>query len=311
MLMQQIREKLLYLGDGIVDASTLLNHQVDVDVLSRAALAFARRFQDQKVDKVLTIEVSGIVPALLTARELGVPMVYARKGKRVTQKECFEAPVKSRTTAADTVITVDRRMLSPGERILVVDDFLARGAAVTGIASIIEQAQANLVGVCAVFEKTFEGGREKLKPLNVPIRSFIYLNYADDQFEIEPGDILKQRRLRHLHLHVRDLERSLAFYRDGLGMVVARRYEDLVFVTDERGFELALMEDSKPGDLPDWFHFGFPLDTLAELRRVYAELSHQPVLRELEIHPEGYASFRLKDPDGYGVEFYFDPSLEG
>lgn len=311
MLMQQIREKLLYLGDGIVDASTLLNHQVDVDVLSRAALAFARRFEDRKIDKVLTIEVSGIVPALLTARELGVPMVYARKGKRVTQKECFEAPVKSRTTAADTIITVDQRMLAAGERVLVVDDFLARGAAVTGIASIIDQAGAVLVGVCAVFEKTFEGGRENLKALNIPIRSFVNLNYANGEFEIEPGDVLTKRRLRHLHLHVSDLERSLQFYRDALGMTVQRTYEDLVFVTDERGFELALMADKKPADSPDWFHFGFPLDSKAELERVHSELSQQTFLRELTEHPEGHCSFRVSDPDGYGVEFYYDPALTG
>lgn len=307
MLMQQIREKLLYLGDGIVDASTLLNHQVDVDVLSRAALAFARRFEDRKVDKVLTIEVSGIVPALLTARELGVPMVYARKGKRVTQREVYEAPVKSRTTAADTIITVDKRMLGARERILVVDDFLARGAAVTGIAAIIEQAGAELVGVCAVFEKTFEGGRENLKHLDIPIRSFINLNYANEDFEIEPGDVLKRRRLRHLHLHVSDLDQSVRFYRDVLGMRVDRTYEGMAFVTDERGFELALKADGEKPEIPSWLHFGFPLDSLADLRRVYAELSKQTFLRQLEEHPEGYASFRVKDPDGYAVEFYYEP----
>ena len=187
--MQEIREKLIYLGDGIIDASTLLNHQVDVDVLSRAAKAFVDRFKDQKIDKILTIEVSGIVPALLAAKELGVPMVYARKGKRVTQKECFEAPIKSRTTAVDTIITVDQRMLSKGEQVLVIDDFLARGEAVRGIASIISQAQAELVGVCAVFVKTFEGGRESLKELGVPIVSFVDLNMKDEQLDIQPGDV--------------------------------------------------------------------------------------------------------------------------
>jgi xanthine phosphoribosyltransferase len=188
VLLNEIRQKLHYLGEGIIDASTLLNHQVDVDVLTKAAVAFAERFREDRVTKILTLEVSGIVPALLAARDLDVPMVYARKGKRITQKECYEAPVKSRTTAVDTIITVDKRMLQKGERVLIIDDFLARGEAVRGMAGIVEQADAELLGVCAVFEKTFEGGRESLQPLGVPVLSFIDLTITeDDKLLIEPG----------------------------------------------------------------------------------------------------------------------------
>ncbi len=307
MLMQNIREKLIYLGDGIIDASTLLNHQVDVDVLSKAALAFARRFEDRNVDKILTIEVSGIVPALLAAQELGVPMVYARKGKRVTQKDCYEAGVKSRTTDVDTIITVDKRMLRAGERVLVIDDFLARGEAVRGIANILSQAEATLVGVCAVFEKTFEGGRESLKNLKVPILSFIDLYMREDTLDIQPGDVQKRRRLRHLHLHIQNLKRSLDFYEGVLGMKVSRSFDGITLVTDGRGFELALKEDQQPAKVPSWFHFGFPLDSFVELERVYAELAHCEFIKPLETDPDGHSSFRIQDPDGYGVEFYFDP----
>jgi xanthine phosphoribosyltransferase len=305
MLMQTIREKLLYLGDGIIDASTLLNHQVDVDALSAAAAAFARRFEDRQIDKVITIEVSGIVPALLTARELGVPMVYARKGKRVTQKDCFEAPIKSRTTAADTIITVDKRMLLPGERVLVVDDFLARGEAVAGIAKIIADAKAELVAVCAVFEKTFEGARERLSHLHIPILSFVDLSYKGDQLEIQPGDAQRSRRLRHLHLHVQDLDRSTEFYKL-LGMKRERGDGKRIFLTDKRGFELALMQDDQPEKLPEWFHFGFPMAGLGELKRVYAEMDPEIVVDPLAEHEEGHWAFRVSDPDGYRVEFYCD-----
>ena len=187
MLVERIREKLVYLGNGIIDASVLLNHQVDVDVLSQAARHCVEQFKGRRVDKILTLEVSGIVPALLAARELGVPMVYARKGRRVTQKECFEAPVKSRTTDVDTIITVDTRMLKAGEQVLIVDDFLARGEAVAGIASIVEQAGAKLLGVYCVFEKTFEGGRERLEQLEVPILSFIRLTIQEDDLVVEEG----------------------------------------------------------------------------------------------------------------------------
>ena len=193
MLLQEIREKLHYLGEGIIDASTLLNHQVDVDVLSKAAEAFADRFRDQQVSKVLTLEVSGIVPALLAARSLAVPMVYARKGKRITQKECFEAAVKSRTTSVDTIITVDKRMIKPGERVLIMDDFLARGEAVRGMASILEQAEAQILGVCCVFEKTFEGGRQSLEALDVPVYSFIDLTVTEaDELQVVAGNAYRE-----------------------------------------------------------------------------------------------------------------------
>lgn len=188
MLIDEVRAKLLYLGEGIIDASTLLNHQVDVNLLFQAADSFAALFQNTEVTKVLTLEVSGIVPALLAAQILEVPMVYARKGKRITQKECFEAPVQSRTTSVDTIITVDKRMIRANERLLIIDDFLARGEAVRGMASIVEQAQAELLGVCCVFEKTFEGGRRSLRSLAVPVHSFIDLTVTeDDQLLVEPG----------------------------------------------------------------------------------------------------------------------------
>lgn len=188
MLIEEIKDKLIYLGDGIIDASVLLNHQVDVDVLSRAAQHCVKQFSENQIDKILTLEVSGIVPALLAAKELGIPMVYARKGRRITQKECFEAPVKSRTTAHDTTITVDKRMLAKGERVLIVDDFLARGEAVAGIAAIVEQAEAELLGVYCVFEKTFEGGRDRLESLDVPVLSFIKLSISDDELLVELGE---------------------------------------------------------------------------------------------------------------------------
>ena len=306
MLMQQVREKLNYLGDGIIDASTLLNHQVDVDVLSKAALAFARRFQDHNVDKILTIEVSGIVPALLTARELGVPMVYARKGKRVTQKDVFEAPVKSRTTDVDTIITVDKRMLSAGERILVVDDFLARGAAVRGLAQILEKADAELLGVCAVFEKTFENARKNLKELSIPILSFIDLHMRGDELDIQPGDVQRRRRLRHLHLHCKELARSCEFYRSVLGMTVLRDEDSQVVLSDGRGFELSLREDPNLESPPQWLHFGYPIDSRFELERVHTELAHCQFSKPLSTEEDGHCSFQIKDPDGYGIEFFVE-----
>src|SRR5690606_15193799 len=126
--------------------------------------------------------------------------------------------------------------------------------AVAGIAQIIEQAGAELVAVCAVFEKTFEGARERLSHLHIPILSFVELSYRNDELEISPGDAQRSRRLRHLHLHVRDMNRSVEFYKK-LGMKRSRAEGDLVFMTDGRGFELALMQDTNPGNIPEWFHF--------------------------------------------------------
>jgi catechol 2,3-dioxygenase-like lactoylglutathione lyase family enzyme len=97
----------------------------------------------------------------------------------------------------------------------------------------------------------------------------------------------------------------LEFY-NKLGMKRDRGDEKLAFLTDGRGFELALMQDDNPEQLPDWFHFGFPLASWGELRRVYAEMEPEIVVRSLAGHEEGYSSFRVRDPDGYAVEFYHE-----
>jgi len=188
MLIDEIQEKLIYLGDGLVDASTLLNHKVEVDVLSQAAEAFAAQFKHTRVDKVLTLEVSGIIPALLTATQLSIPLVYARKGRRMTQQECYESSVKSRTAGNETLVTVDNRMLEPGECVLIVDDFLARGEAIRGLLDISRQAQAKVVGVCAVFTKMFEQGLQSLDEFQAPVLSYLELHLDEDQqLVVKPG----------------------------------------------------------------------------------------------------------------------------
>ncbi|MGQ9683217.1 MAG: xanthine phosphoribosyltransferase [Anaerolineae bacterium] len=183
--MQQLRERILAegrnLGRGILKVDTFINHQVDAQLMMAVGQELGRRFAPLGATKVLTAEISGIAPALATALALGVPVVYARKVKPVTMPAdtyCETAP--SHTKGRTVELFVSPEMLKPGERVLVVDDFLASGQTIAALVRIVQQAGAALVGVGAVIEKTFEGGRQALSGLGVPIESLVCIRSMDN-----------------------------------------------------------------------------------------------------------------------------------
>lgn len=160
------------MGGGILKVDSFVNHQVDPELMQACAEELARRFRSQNVTRVLTAEISGIAPALLAALELGVPIVYARKHKPITMPETvFLTTAPSHTKGIDVNLMVSPEYLSVGERVLIIDDFLATGHTILGLVRLAQAAGATVVGIGAVIEKTFEGGREALKPLGVPIES--------------------------------------------------------------------------------------------------------------------------------------------
>jgi xanthine phosphoribosyltransferase len=169
ILKQRILAEGRNLGGGILKVDSFVNHQVDPALMFACGKELARRFRAQNVSRVLTAEISGIAPALLTALELGVPVVYARKHKPITMPESvFLTTAPSHTKGVDVNLMASPEYLSAGERVLIVDDFLATGHTILGLA---QAAGSRIVGVGAVIEKTFEGGRDALKPLGVPIES--------------------------------------------------------------------------------------------------------------------------------------------
>lgn len=169
------------LGDGILKVDPFINHQVDPILMDACGQALAERFKPTRPTKVLTAEISGIAPALMTAKYLGVPVVYARKHKPVTMPDTVYLTVApSHTKGRMVELIVSPEYLANGERVLIVDDFLASGATIAGLVRLAQTAGASLVGIGALIEKTFEGGRDLLSYLNVPIEALVSISSLDD-----------------------------------------------------------------------------------------------------------------------------------
>jgi xanthine phosphoribosyltransferase len=160
------------LGKGILKVDSFINHQIDPALMVHVGREMAQRFADVEITKVLTAEISGIAPALATGHALGVPVVYARKTRPVTMRgPVFVEIAPSHTKGRDVFLMVSTEFLGPGDRVLVVDDFLATGATILALVRLVQHAGAQLAGIGTVIEKAFEGGRQDLEALNVPIVS--------------------------------------------------------------------------------------------------------------------------------------------
>ncbi|WP_232695578.1 xanthine phosphoribosyltransferase [Brevibacillus daliensis] len=171
-LQERICQNGIVLSDSVLKVDAFLNHQVDSALAMKIGQEFAKHFGDKEITKVLTIEASGIQFALATAFALGVPFVYAKKKKAVTQTdELYTAFVHSFTRQETYQISIQKRYLQKGERVLIVDDFLATGAALIGLCDIVQDAEAELVGVGCVVEKSFQEGRGLLEQRGVAIHS--------------------------------------------------------------------------------------------------------------------------------------------
>ena len=169
------------LGSGILKVDPFINHQVDPNLMDACGKELAERFKLVKPTKVLTAEISGIAPALMTAKYLDVPVVYARKHKPITMPDTVYLTVApSHTKGRMVELIVSPEYLANGERVLIIDDFLASGATIAGLVRLAQTAGATLVGIGALIEKTFEGGRELLSYLNIPIEALVPISSLDD-----------------------------------------------------------------------------------------------------------------------------------
>ncbi len=187
-LKERIRRDGKHLGRGILKVDSFLTHQVDLQLMMRAGQEMARRFKDVGATKVLTAEISGIAPAAFTALALGVPMIYARKVRPVTMpSRVYEQTAPSHTKGSIVHLIVSPEFLGPGERVLIVDDFLATGQTIAALARIVAESGATLVGIGSCIEKSFEGGRTLLRPWNVPIHALALIQRLDGD-EIVFGD---------------------------------------------------------------------------------------------------------------------------
>lgn len=180
------------LKDGIVKegnvlkVDSFLNHQMDVKLFDEIGAEFKRRFDGVQVDKILTIEASGIGIACMVARHFDVPVIFAKKSKSVNiDGDVFVAEVESFTHKCKNQIMVSKKFLKSGENILIIDDFLANGCALQGLISIVSSAGANVAGIGIVIEKGFQQGGQIIRNLGYHLESLAIV----EEMNAETGDI--------------------------------------------------------------------------------------------------------------------------
>ena len=162
-LEQKILNEGIVLSDQVLKVDAFLNHQIDPVLMQLIGKEFAARFKDAGITKIITIEASGIAPAIMAGLELGVPVIFARKYQSLTLKDdLYRSKVFSFTKQTESTIAISNQHLSSTDKALVIDDFLANGQAALGLIDLIHQANAEVVGVGIVIEKSFQPGRDVL-----------------------------------------------------------------------------------------------------------------------------------------------------
>ena len=182
LLEDRIRQDGTGIGSELIKVDSFLNHQVDIALTDELGKEFARLFADCGATKVLTVEASGIPVACATARAMGnLPLVFAKKTAPNTMTEGkYSAPVKSFTKGSLFTIMVSKSFLNAGDKVLIVDDFLATGEAAIGLLDLIRQAGARCVGFGAVIEKEWQGGHERLAELGYKVESLAIISSMQD-----------------------------------------------------------------------------------------------------------------------------------
>ena len=166
--MKTLEERILrdgqVLGKNILKVDSFLTHQVDFSLMKEIGQVFAEAVKDAGITKVVTIEASGIAPAVYVAEALGLPMIFAKKAKNITMTEgILTAEVYSFTKQVTSTVSIAGKFLNSDDKVLIIDDFLANGQAAKGLITIIEQAGAQVEAVGIVIEKSFQDGRQLLE----------------------------------------------------------------------------------------------------------------------------------------------------
>lgn len=183
--MEELKQRILKEGKVIIPeilkVDNFLNHQLDPALFQKIGAEFKKRFQDEKIDKILTIEASGIALALATAYNMDhIPVVFAKKGIHSNiGKDLYISKIHSYTKQEDYLAFVSKSYLHKGEKVLIIDDFLANGQAVLGLLDILKQAGCSCVGVGIAIEKGFQKGRSYIESKNCKVESLVII----DRFE--------------------------------------------------------------------------------------------------------------------------------
>ncbi len=162
-LEQKILAEGIVLSEEVLKVDSFLNHQIDPVMMQQIGQEFARLFKDAGITKIITIEASGIAPAVMAGVGLGVPVIFARKYQSLTLKDdLYRSKVFSFTKQTESTIAISKKHINAADKVLVIDDFLANGQAALGLADLIHQAEAEVLGIGIVIEKSFQPGRDIL-----------------------------------------------------------------------------------------------------------------------------------------------------
>lgn len=183
--MKVLQEKILnegkVLSGDVLKVDAFLNHQIDPVLMQEIGKEFAKRFKEENITKIVTIESSGIAPAVMAALELGVKVIFARKRKSLTlQDNMYVANVYSFTKQETNKISLSRNHIDENDHVLIIDDFLANGQAALGLMSLVEQAGASIAGIGIVIEKAFQDGGKKLREQGVRVESLAEIASLDN-----------------------------------------------------------------------------------------------------------------------------------
>lgn len=181
ILKQRILKDGKGIGTSILKVDTFLNHQIDIDLMEKLGQEFYEHFKDKKVTKILTIEASGIAIAAFVAKAFNVPLVFAKKVvSKNLEGEILTASVQSYTKGLIYLINVSKKFVTKDDNILIIDDFLANGSALLGLADIVKQGGANLVGAGIAIEKSFQPGRKRAEDMGIDVYSLACVASIND-----------------------------------------------------------------------------------------------------------------------------------
>lgn len=181
LLQERIRREGRVLPGNIVKVDGFLNHRVDTRLLEDIADEFAKYFDTSKITVVLTAEASGIALATICAQKYGVPMLFAKKAKSDNiEGGLYQSDILSYTYKKKVTLLVSKEWLSASDKVLIIDDFMARGEAMRGLCDIVKEAGAELVGIGVAVEKGFQHGGDRLREAGIPLHSLAIIESADE-----------------------------------------------------------------------------------------------------------------------------------
>ena len=181
LLKERIREEGIVLNNRVLKVDSFLNHQIDPKLFVQIGKEIANRFKVKGIERIVTIEASGIAVALQVAIEMDVPLVFARKKKSILMTDdVYHSVVYSYTKEENYDVTISKKFLPAGEKVLIIDDFLASGEAAMGLVKLVESAGDTVEGIAIVIEKSFQPGRERLEREGYDVESLVRIKEFKD-----------------------------------------------------------------------------------------------------------------------------------